>query len=96
MRQPQAAERRPCGQRAEDHRARQARWQQLAFPRSPGHHEIDIECDADAEQERQCNDVLEIERQTYGDADAERGEPGQHERRERQHHVGRPAQSNRE
>ena len=96
VRQPQAAECRSGGERAEDHRAGQARLQQLAPPRSPRRNEVNIERDADAEQEGQRDDVFEVERQASCDADAERDQPRQHKRRERQHHIARPAQDERE
>ena len=96
MRQPQAAECRAGGEGAEDHRARKARLQQLTFPGPPCHDEINVERNPDAEQQRQCDDVLEVERQSDGDTDTQRGETRQRERRERPQHVGPAAQRDRE
>ena len=60
-RQPQAAEGGRGGQRAEDHGARQGRLQQAGLTGPPRHDVVDLERDADAEQQRQRDDVGEVE-----------------------------------
>ena len=61
---PQAAERSGGGERAEDHGASEARRQELRLSLAPCHDVVDLEGDADAEQQRQRDDIGEIERKT--------------------------------
>ena len=51
---------------AEDHSPHQARLQHGGLAGAPGEHEVDVEGDADAKQQRQGNDVGEIQRQVEG------------------------------
>ena len=67
-RQPQAAEGGCRGERAEDHRSRETRLQQRGFSLPPRHDVVDLERDPDAEQQRQRDDVGEIQRKVDNDA----------------------------
>ena len=51
--------------------------EQASLPGAPSHDVINLECDADTEEQRQRYDVGKIERQTVEDADLERYRPGE-------------------
>ena len=62
-RRPHATERNRVGHGAEYHRSGQSRLQQAGLPGAPCHDVVDLERDADAEQQRERDDVGEIERE---------------------------------
>ena len=62
-RHPEAAECRCSRQRAEEDSAGQARLQQIDLPPAPRLDIVDLEGDTDAEQQRQGDDVGEIQAQ---------------------------------
>ena len=64
----------------------------FVLPDAPRRHVIDLERDADAEQQRQRDDVGEIERQPDQHADFQRHRAGHQQRHQRQQHVGDPPQ----
>jgi hypothetical protein len=90
--QPQAEESRRRRHRTEDDGTRKARLEQAGLAGSPGHDVVDLECHADAEQQRQGDDVCEIELQSDHDADFERYDAGQQERQERHEDIAEPPQ----
>jgi hypothetical protein len=49
----------------------------VGLPGAPPQHEVDVEGDADAEEQRQRDDVCEIERQADGDAGRQREQSGE-------------------
>ena len=59
--QPQTAKCSCGGHGAENHSAGEARLQQRRFSRPPRHDVIDFERDADAQQQRQCDNIGKIE-----------------------------------
>ena len=65
---------------------------QIGLPGPPRHDVVDLECDADAEQQRQGDDVGEIERHADQHADLERDHARQQQRHERQQHVAEAPQ----
>ena len=64
----------------------------LRAARAPRHDVIDLERDADAEQQRQRDDVGEIERHIEQHAQLERQKAREQQRHERQQHVAEAAQ----
>lgn len=60
------------------------------------HDEVNAECHADAEEQRQRDDVLEIERQVDRGAGAQRDQPCQRQGCQRQQNMGHPAQCERQ
>src|SRR5215469_2836445 len=60
--QPQAAERSGLGHGAENHGSCQGRLHERCFSAAPGHDVIDFKGDADAEQQRQREDVGKVQR----------------------------------
>src|SRR5579862_1248061 len=76
-RSPEASEAGSGRERAEEYPARQTRCQQVRSARAPRHDEVDVECDADPEEQGQGDDVREIERLTDRDAGAHGQEAGQ-------------------
>ena len=93
-RQPQAAKGRRRRHRAEDNGARQRRLHERGSAAPPRHDVVDLECDADAEQQRQRDDVREIERQVEDDAEFERHHSREQQRHQRHQHIGDAPQGN--
>ena len=81
--QPQTAESGRRRQRAEEDRTREAGLQQVGPARPPGRHVIDLEGDADAEQQRHRDDIGEVERQADQHADLQRDGAGNQQRHQR-------------
>ena len=91
-RQPQAAKRCRGGHRAEDHCPAQRRLHQRGAATTPGHDVVDLEGDTDAEQQRQRDDVGEVQRQIEDHAELQRHHCRQQQWHQRQEHVGDAAQ----
>ena len=66
--------------------------QQVGPAGAPRHDIIDLERDADAEQQRQRDDVGEVERQADQHADLQRHRARDQQRHQRQQHVGEAPQ----
>ena len=69
--------------------------QQVRAAGPPGHHEVDVEGDADAEQQRQGDDVGEVQRLADEHAAAQRQQAGQHDRGHGDGDVAHPPQDER-
>src|SRR5260370_14526311 len=54
---------------------------------TPRHDVIDLERDADAEQQGKCDDICKIERKTVQHPNLEGNDAGEQERDERQEHI---------
>src|SRR5712671_5389562 len=93
-RQPQAAECGCSGGGTEDNSAGQARLEELGAAGAPRENIVDLESNADAEQQRQRNDVGEIERQPCQNTDLQRQDAGHYQRNEREQHIAEPTQRN--
>jgi hypothetical protein len=65
-------------------------------PRRQAITKIDVEGHANAEQQRQGDDVGEVERQVEGSAGREGQQAAQQDRQDGQHHVAEPAQHHRQ
>ena len=91
-RQPKRAEGRRRRHGAEDHGPHQARLKHGRLAGAPGEHEVDVEGDADAEQQWQGDDVGEVQRQVERRTRAERQEAAQHDGRHGEHDVARATQ----
>ena len=96
MRETQAAERDGRRAGAEEDGARQARLQEVRFPRAPRNDVVDLEGDADAEKKRQCDDVGEIELQPDEHADLEGDDDGNEQGYQRQGNIHPAAQGDKQ
>ena len=65
--------------------------QQVGLPLAPRHDVVNLERDADAQQQWQRDDVGEVERQIDQNADFKRNDAGEQQRHQRQQHVADPA-----
>ena len=90
--EPKAGESRRRGGSAEQHGARERGGEQARLAATPGEHVIDLEGDADAEQQRQRNDVGEVEREPEQNGELQGDDAGEQQRHERDENVGDPAQ----
>ena len=63
-----SAERRSGRHGAKDHSASEDRLQKGGLSRPPRHGGVDFECDTDAQQQRQGDDIGEIQRKPKDDA----------------------------
>src|SRR5689334_11342987 len=86
--EPQAAERACSSERTEDHGSRQGRLHQRGFPAAPSHDIINLERDADPEQQRQCNDIGEVQRDAENDTELEGYQAGDEQRYQGQKNIG--------
>jgi hypothetical protein len=86
-RERQAAECGRGGERAEQHCARGPGLQWVVDPHAPVHHEVDVEGDTHAQQQRQGDDVREIERQVRKHAGRDRQQSGEKQRRHDEENI---------
>src|SRR5258708_5227624 len=82
------AERRPRRDGAENYRSRQARVQRVRPAQPPRRYIVNLESHADAEQQRQRDDVSEVERHLDQHANFQRHRARYQQRYQRQQHVG--------
>ena len=92
VRKPQAAEGGGRRAGAEENSSSQARLQKVRLSRPPRHDVVDFEGDPYAQEQRQRDDVGEIQLQSDRHADFERDDDGDHERHERQRDIPQAAQ----
>ena len=92
VRQRQRPERDACRQPAEQHAARQARRLGIALAAPPCHDQVDVERHADAEHQRQCDDIGEVERDAGDDTCCHCGGAREQDRQQGQADVAGAAQ----
>ena len=85
--EPKRSEGGSGGSRTQEDGSRERRFQKPSHARAPRHHEVNVEGDADAEYQRQRDNVGEVHRQSDQHAGTERDNARKHEWRERTGNV---------
>jgi len=92
LRKPQAAERCSRGQGAPNHSAGEARLQQVRAARAPSRDVVDFKGHADTQEQRQRDDVGEIERHADQDTNFQRHNTSEQKGHKREQDVAKPPQ----